>query len=150
MKERIENGVTQDRTRDLSYCRQMCWPLDQILIEKNLAKILIGQCSWYLLQNLKIFTEFFQFFWLSNWKNSELSRVLNMRPWQFNLYSCILYRIFFPSLHLRALPRNFQFCTIFSAYLPICWVAQQLPCQRNQVSKSLCKNTNFLIYAKCL
>ena len=30
---------------------------------------------------------FLQFFWLSNWKNSELSRVLNMRPWQFNLYS---------------------------------------------------------------
>ena len=92
---------------------------------------------------------FLQFFWLSNWKNSELSRVLNMRPRQFNFYSCILKSIFFPSLHLRALNRNFQFCTIFSAYLPICWVSQQLPCWRNQVSKSLCKNTNFFIYAKC-
>ena len=34
---------------------------------------------------------FLQFFWPSNWENSEFSTVLNMRLWQFNLNSCILY-----------------------------------------------------------
>ena len=78
-----------------------------------------------MLKNPEIFAEVFAIFWLSNWQNSELSRVLNKRPWQFNFNSCILSRIFVPKLHLCSLLRNLQFCTIFSAYLPFCWVSQQ-------------------------
>ena len=103
----------------------MYQPLDQTFIDENLAKILVGQCSWYLLKNSGIFAEFFAIFRLSNWQNSELSRVLNTRPWQFNSNSCILWWIFVPKLHLRSLLRNLWFCTIFSAYLPFCWVSQQ-------------------------
>ena len=40
----------------------MSLPLDQIFIDKILEKNLIAKCSWYLLQNLKIFAEFFAIF----------------------------------------------------------------------------------------
>ena len=93
---------------------------------------------------------FLQFFWISNWQNSELSRVLNTKPWQFNSNSCILWKIFVPKLHLCSLLRNIQFCTIFSAYLPFYWGSQQYFWKKDWLSNSLYKKTTFLIYAKSL